>query len=76
MKETFYLTNYQTWNEEEIIDLWSTKVQPENVKILIDHLSIPELAEYILSFVEIDGIIHLNLGNGEGLLPVIINKNK
>lgn len=63
--DKFILTNYKTYTPEEVVDLFSEYVLPSNVEVLVNHLSIEELAEGILSFTEIDGDIHLNIGVGE-----------
>lgn len=68
--DKFYLTNYKVYTKKEINKLWSNAIKPKNLKILKDHLAYGELAESILSFVEIEGVLHFNLGNGEGLLKV------
>lgn len=71
----FILTNYKHYTDIQVVNMFSEHVRPENVEILVNHLSYPELAECILSFTEIDGFIHFNLGNGEGLLKVTPKKS-
>lgn len=72
--DRFILTNRKTYTPEEVIDIFSQYARPENMRILVDHLIYPELAESILSFIEIDGEMHFNLGNGGDLIKIKINK--
>ena len=68
--KTFILTKYKVHTDLEVVDLFSEHVKPENLEVLVKHLTYPELAEHILSFTEIDGEIHFNLCNGDGLIKV------
>ena len=68
--QTFILTNYETYTDAEVVDLFSEHIKPENLEVLVKHLTYPELAEHILSFTEIEGEVHFNLGNGEELIRV------
>jgi len=65
-----HLTNRKTYTPTEVVDLFSEYVKPENISILVDHLSYPTLAKSIISFAEIDGDIHLNLGEKDSLLKI------
>jgi len=51
------LTENTNFTPMEVVDNFSQFVSPVNVSILVDHLSVPELSEFIVGFIEDDGDI-------------------
>ncbi len=72
--ERFVLTNRKCYTPEEIVNYFSEYVKPENVRILIDHIGHPDLAESIFSFTEQNGVLFLTLGDGSDPFAVTYNK--
>jgi hypothetical protein len=68
--DNFIQTNKKVYTPLEVIDNFSHHVTPENVGVLVDHLTEPTLAPSIVSFLQINGNLYFNLGVGD-LLKVI-----
>lgn len=58
----FIRTERRIYTDIEVIDLFSSSVSTENIRVLIDHLCDEDLAPNIISFAEIKGKMYFNLG--------------
>ncbi len=56
-------TNKRNFTPTEIVDLFSGYVRPENLEILVAHLTYPELSECVIGFIEQDGDICFDVGD-------------
>ena len=68
--QKFIKTKRKNYTTLEVVDLFSKHVRPENLEILVNHLTYPELSHYIVSFTEIDGDVCFNIGQGNELIKV------
>lgn len=59
-----YYTNSKHFTPMQVVDDLSGFVTPENVEILVGHLSDPVLCEYITAFAEVEGVINFQIADG------------
>ena len=63
--KTFILTKYKVYTDLEVVNLFSEHVKPENLEVLVNHLTYSKLAKNILSFKEIEGEVYFTIGSGD-----------
>ncbi len=57
----FIQTDRKVYTDMEVIDLFSEYVTPDNLKILVEHLTDLELAPNIISFSQNNDIVFFNV---------------
>jgi len=62
--QTFILTNNKCYTNMEVVDMFSEYVRPENLEMLVNHLTMKGVSEDIISFTELDDGIGFNIGCG------------